>query len=233
MARREIMKLWIADNHRVTLTLLLATALGAPAATLALPTEAPDQDTSRRADAPYVSSVWDQPATPAPVVIVRPPEPQPAAPERTQSPNPLWEIPLATLSTTRERPIFSPSRRPPPPVVAAAPPPSAPPPPPKLPRVERPQFSLVGTVGGDEESFGIFVDPTTKAALRLRIGEDYQGWKLRSVQGRDVMLERDQQTTILSLRQPGAGALGPARGQVENVAAQRPADAPPQRDPRR
>jgi len=49
-----------------------------------------------------------------------------------------------------------------------------------------------------------------------------------------VTLEHDQQTTILSLPQPGAGALlGPARGQAENLAAQRPADSPRERDPRR
>jgi len=67
-----------------------------------------------------------------------------------------------------ERPLFSPSRRPPPPAVAAAPPPAQASPPPKPPRVERPQLSLVGTVAGEGESFGIFVDPTTKAAIRLR-----------------------------------------------------------------
>jgi general secretion pathway protein N len=221
-------------KRRATFALLVAAALAAPAVTLALPTDVPDPEMSRRADAPSISSVWEPQAAPAPVIIVRPPEAaQPPAPERTLSPNPLWEVPLANLSTTRERPIFSPSRRPPPPVVAAAPPVQAPPPPPKPPRAERPQLSLVGTVGGGEESFAIFVDPTTKAALRLRIGEDYQGWRLRAVQGREATLERDQQTTILSLPQPGAGSLGTARGQVENLAAQRPLDSQPQRDPRR
>jgi hypothetical protein len=47
------------------------------------------------------------------------------------------------------------------------------------------------------------------------------------------MLERDKQTTILSLPQPGAGAVGPARGQIENLAAQKPANPPPQRRGRR
>jgi hypothetical protein len=47
-----------------------------------------------------------------------------------------------------------------------------------------------------------------------------------------VTLERDQQTAVLSLPQPGAGALGAARGQVENL-AQRPTDVSFQRDPRR
>src|SRR6201995_4331257 len=45
----------------------------------------------------------------------------PAEPERPLSANPLWAIPLTKLSGTRDRPIFSPSRRPPPPVVAAEP----------------------------------------------------------------------------------------------------------------
>ena len=219
MTIREILRSHTKGKRRAALALMAATALAAPAVTLAMPTDAPDVDAPRRADAPSISTVWDQPATPAPVITVRPPEAQPPAP-------------LSSLSVTRERPIFSPSRRPPPPAVAAAPPPRAPPPPPKPPRVERPQLSLVGTIAGDEESFGIFVDPTTKAALRLKIGEDYQGWKLRAVQGREVTLEHDQLTTILTLPQAGARALSSAPGQVESVATQGIADAP-QRVPRR
>jgi general secretion pathway protein N len=94
-------------------------------------------------------------------------------------------------------------------------------------RVERPKLSLVGTIISDDRSFGIFVDQSTNAALRLRIGEDYQGWKLRSVQGRKATLERDQQTAVLSLPQPGAGATGQVPMQVENVATVVPADPPP------
>lgn len=49
---------------------------------------------------------------------------QPAAPPATALPptgNPLWAVPLKSLSVTRERPLFSPSRRAPaPPVLAAA-----------------------------------------------------------------------------------------------------------------
>jgi hypothetical protein len=155
----------------------------------------------------------------------QPPEPPPTAPERTSSANPLWAIPLATLSNARERPIFSSSRRPPPAAVVSVPVASAPPPPPKPPRAERPQLSLVGTIAGGDESFGIFIDQTTKAALRLKIGDDYQGWRLRSVQGRDVTLERDQQTAILSLPQPGTGTAGLARGQAESSVTQGPADS--------
>ena len=45
--------------------------------------------------------------------------------------NPLWAIPVASFTATRERPLFSPSRRPPPPVAVVKVAASAPPPPPK------------------------------------------------------------------------------------------------------
>jgi hypothetical protein len=212
--------------------LLLVAALCIPATTSALPTDAADidADAARRADAP---SLWDSPAGSGPVVM-KPPERPPHASERTPSANPLWAIPLATLSNTRERPIFSSSRRPPPPAVASVSVAKTPaPPPPKPPTVERPQLSLVGTIAGSDESFGIFVDQTTKTAMRLKLGENYQGWKLRSVQGREVTLERDQQTTILSLPQPGTGTVGPVRLRAENAVTSGPAGAPQERGGRR
>jgi len=213
------MKDQISRKRTTRLAALLAITIGTPAATLALPTDAlnSDDNTPRRADASSASSIWDEPAAPSPVQVVRPTEAAPAMLARTLSANPLWEIPFARLSATRERPIFSPSRRPPPPAVVSVPV-ATEPPPPKPPRVDRPQLSLVGTIAGEEESFGIFVDQTTKAAVRLKIGEDYQGWRLRAVQGREVTLEHDRQTAILALPQPGAGAVVPAQAQVENIA---------------
>jgi hypothetical protein len=113
-------------------------------------------------------------------------------------------IPLTSLSGTRDRPIFSSSRRPPPPAVApAAVPNVAAVPKPKDP--ERPLLSLVGTIASGDEGFAIFLEQSNKAALRLKVGEDYQGWRLRSVQGREATLEKDQQAVTLALPQPGAG----------------------------
>jgi hypothetical protein len=216
------------------LTFVLLSVLGIPA-TSALPTDAPDididGDVPRQAGAPSVPSLWDSPA--APPAATRPLPLPTAAPERVPSANPLWAIPLATLSGTRERPIFSPSRRPPPPAVASVPATKAPPLPPKPPRVERPQLSLVGTIAGNDQSFAIFVDQITKASLRLKIGEEYQGWKLHSVLGREVTLERDQQSAILSLPQPAAGTMGQVRAQAENAVAQGPIDALRERSGRR
>lgn len=151
------------------------------------------------------SSARTNPAAPA-QVVVSPPAP---VVERALSDNPLWGIPLTQLPVTRDRPIFSSSRRPPPPAVApaavpkvvAVPKPTEP---------ERPQLSLLGTIVSDDEGFGIFLDQSTKVVLRLKVDEDYQGWKLRSVQGREATLEKDQQVVTLPFRNP-ARDRGPVR----------------------
>lgn len=128
----------------------------------------------------------------------------PPAPAAALSANPLWGIPLSKLSGTRDRPIFSPSRRPPPAVVATEPAPPPPPPPRK--KEILPPLSLVGTIASDDEGFGIFLDQSTKQALRLKLGEDYQGWRLRMIRGREVTMEKDQQEATLTLPSPGEGA---------------------------
>jgi hypothetical protein len=48
------------------------------------------------------------------------------------------------------------------------------------------------------------VDQSTNAAVRLKMGDDYQGWNLREVQGREAILEKDQEAVILALPEPGA-----------------------------
>jgi hypothetical protein len=139
-------------------------------------------------------------------VVVSPAAPVAPASERALSANPLWAIPLAQIPITRDRPIFSPSRRPPPaavtpaeiPKVVAVPKPREP---------ERPQLTLVGTAASDDEGFGIFLDQSTKAVFRLKVGEDYQGWRLRSVQGREATLEKDQRVVPLALPQPSVGLV--------------------------
>lgn len=147
---------------------------------------------------PRIDAVDPAPAVPS----VSAPRPAAPALQRPLSANPLWGIPLAQLPVTRERPIFSPSRRPPPAAVAAEPVAEAlrAPPPPQEP--DRPDLALVGTIASGDEGFGIFLDQSTKTPLRLKIGEDYQGWKLREVRGREATLVKDQQAAILTLPQP-------------------------------
>jgi general secretion pathway protein N len=179
---------------------------GASASTSAISNDAlDDQSDSVKSRILAASNRMD--AAPTPVQVTVPPPPSPPTPpaaERTPSANPLWAMPLAQLQVTRERPIFSPSRRPPAPAVAPVVAPKAiAVPKPREP--ERPQLSLVGTIAGDEEGFGIFLDQANKAVIRLRIGEEFQGWKLRSVEGRETALEKDRQVVRLVLPQPGLG----------------------------
>jgi hypothetical protein len=116
--------------------------------------------------------------------------------------NPLWAIPLDTLTATRGRPIFSPSRRPPPPAIVAAP--YVPPPLASTPvEPDRPQLMLVGTVTGDTEAFGIFLDQTANKIVRLKLGDLHGGWILRQVRGREVMLQRKDEIIFLALPPPG------------------------------
>jgi hypothetical protein len=121
--------------------------------------------------------------------------------------NPLWNIPLNDLSATRERPIFSPSRRPPPPVAAPVHEIVAR----KSAEPDRPQLTLVGTVVGEREAIAVLLDPTTKNALRLKTGEKHEGWVLQSVRAREATFEKDRKTAVLTLPQPegGGGLLVP------------------------
>jgi hypothetical protein len=127
-----------------------------------------------------------------------------AEPGRELPANPLWAIPLKQLSNTRERPIFSPSRRPPAPAVAGPPPPAAVRVPPKSAGPQSPELALIGTVIGENDSIAVFVDEATKNAVRLRTGDAHKGWMLQSVHGREATLEKDRESILLSLPQPGA-----------------------------
>ena len=131
---------------------------------------------------------------------------QPAASE-ISSGNPLRAIPLKELSATRERPIFSPSRRAPTPAVATTP--YTPPQPARPLEPERPQLSLVGTIAGDGESFGIFLDRSANTVLRLKMGEAHKGWILREVRRREIVLEKGDSTATLAL--PARPPVAPVR----------------------
>jgi general secretion pathway protein N len=126
----------------------------------------------------------------------------PAPPERVPSGNPLWAIPLKDLSATRDRPLFSPSRRPSAPAVAAAPFKLAAAAKPAEP--DRPKLALVGTISGDGEGIGIFLDPSNNKIVRLKTGDAHNGWILRRVERRETLLEKNDQTAVLALPVPGA-----------------------------
>lgn len=117
---------------------------------------------------------------------------------RAQTGNPLWAIPLRSLSATRERPLFSPTRRGPAPAIVVAP--SGPPiQQPKAAAQDDPQLTLVGTIVGRTVSIGIFVDRIAKSVIRLKLGQQHDGWSLRAVQDREALFEKDQREVTLAL----------------------------------
>ena len=130
---------------------------------------------------------------------------------RTPVGNAALPVPLSKLSMTRDRPIFSASRRPPPPatlpVIARQVEPAKPAEP------EQPPLILVGTVAGGDSGIAVFVEQSTENTVRLRVNESHQGWILRSIQGREVTLLKERNSSVLALAPPG-GSAEPARAQA-------------------
>ena len=114
--------------------------------------------------------------------------------DASERPNPLWAIPLQSLTATRERPIFSPSRRPPP---------RSSPPSPVVVQPERLALTLVGAITG-ENAIAIFRDDNSKAVVRLRIGQSHSGWSLERVTQHDAILRRNGEIATLALPSPAA-----------------------------
>jgi hypothetical protein len=117
--------------------------------------------------------------------------------------SPVAALSLERFSATRERPLFSPTRRPPPPppvpVVSLA----SPPPPPKV--------TLLGTVMDAGEARALVNLESANKMLRLRIGDNIEGWKVTQIETRRLVLSREDRSAIFTLFS-GQGA-GPAQGQ--------------------
>jgi general secretion pathway protein N len=119
--------------------------------------------------------------------------------------NPLWRVPLSSLSATRDRPLFSASRRPP--IVAA--PVGAPalqkqealaPPAP-----ERPLLTLIGTIVSPKTSVAILQGSNAESVSRLRVGQENDGWRVRGISLRSIVVEKGSQSVQLGLPRPNAG----------------------------
>ena len=121
---------------------------------------------------------------------------QPGSATKANPGNPLWSISLASLPATRERPIFSPSRRPPPVALKTTPiqPPSK----------AQPPFILVGAIAGESEGIAIFLDGATNGIIRLKTGESHAGWTLQTVKAREAVLQHEQRTIVVELPNPPA-----------------------------
>jgi hypothetical protein len=99
--------------------------------------------------------------------------------------NPLQAQSLDRLSVSRDRPLFSPSRRPPappPPPVERVPEAAAPPPPPDV--------TLFGTVVDGEGAHAIIRLGTGKME-RVHFGDEVAGWKVSQIEGHRLVLSLD------------------------------------------
>jgi hypothetical protein len=130
-------------------------------------------------------------------------------------PSPLAAQPLDRLSATRERPLFSPTRRPPPPpppVVSAPEPPPPPPPPPNV--------ALFGIVmDGDEAHAVVRTGPADKI-MRVRVGDEIGGWKVAEIEGRRLVLSLDDRTATFMMF-AGNSANGAPQADRETQSADR------------
>jgi general secretion pathway protein N len=127
--------------------------------------------------------------------------PAPGQSAKPQVGNPLWVVPLSALSATRDRPLFSVSRRPPIVAVPVAAPPStqeavAPPPP------ERPLLTLIGTIVSPRASLTMLQGSNSEAISRLRIGEENDGWQVRGIDLRSIVIVKGAQSVKLELPRP-------------------------------
>jgi general secretion pathway protein N len=120
---------------------------------------------------------------------------------KSRAGNPLWTVPLHALSATRDRPLFSASRRPP--IVAVpivAPPPKqealVPPPP------ERPLLTLIGTILSPKASVAMVQGSNAEAILRLRLGQENDGWRVQAISLRSIVVEKGGQSVELGLPRP-------------------------------
>src|SRR5262245_25079648 len=105
--------------------------------------------------------------------------------------SPLAVHSLDRLSATRERPLFSPSRRapaPPPPIVRPPPPPPEP-----------PNVTLVGIVMDADEARAIVQSGPTNEVRRVRIGDEIGGWKVAQIESRRLVLKLDSRLATFSM----------------------------------
>jgi hypothetical protein len=116
--------------------------------------------------------------------------------------NPIAGIPLAALTQTRDRPLFSASRRPPAVVEAAAPPSPPAPAPVEAPRPQAPQFELVGTIINPTSAIALVRSPSSDSVSKLRVGEETDGWRVQSVAPRSIVVESGAQTVTLGFPAP-------------------------------
>ena len=113
---------------------------------------------------------------------------------RAASKNPLAAQPLDLLSDTRDRPLFSPSRRPPPPPPAPVVERVEPPPP-----VPPPNVVLLGVVTDENGPRVVVRSGSSDKVIRARLGEEIEGWQVAQIESRRLVLSHDVRSVSFAL----------------------------------
>lgn len=142
--------------------------------------------------------------------------PRPAAAETAAPPAPAagtTALPtLEALTETRKRPLFVVGRRGPGPAPVPLVVDTGPAEPEEAPPPSALSLVLSGVVTGPGLEMAIFGDPAGGPALRLKIGDEHDGWKLTEVDRITARFRRGEETAELKLKPPGATvvAVSPA-----------------------
>jgi hypothetical protein len=137
--------------------------------------------------------------------------------------NPLEVQPLDRLSATRERPLFSPTRRP-------TPPPPPPPPPEAAPVAVAPQppnVQLFGIVMDDQGARAI-VRVGSEKVDRVQIGDDIGGWTVSQIEGRRLVLSLDGRFATFTLFSNDNGQQAPRAAEVQTGHVTNPSPSAPE-----
>jgi general secretion pathway protein N len=142
-------------------------------------------------------------------------------------PNPIVAQSIGSLSATRERPIFSPTRRPPA-LPAAAPAPivrRADPAPPSPP----PDVVLLGVVIGPDTADALVHSESPDKTLRVRIGDDIGGWKVSRIEQHELVLSLADRSAIFTIfngaRSSASPSVGPSLKPVQSQPLPEPQQA--------
>ncbi len=115
--------------------------------------------------------------------------------------SPPAPLSLDRLSATRDRPLFSPSRRPPPVAEFRAPPPPRAAAPPPAPPKEPPNLTFFGTFESNEE-VGATVQVGNEKPAIVRYGTYIEGWRVTEISRHRLVLSLDDRTAVFSLFSP-------------------------------
>jgi hypothetical protein len=113
------------------------------------------------------------------------------------------QISLDDLSETRNRPLFSPSRRPRPANVEVAVTAPPPPPPPQEP-VPAPNLTFLGTFESPTEVGATVQIPSNDKPITIRYGTYINGWRVVDISHKRLVLAHEDRRVVFTLFNPSA-----------------------------